>query len=82
MVDPATGALVVRPECRLEIERALSCAARSIALRHQLSLPLIYLRYLSLSLSEARLRLLGKLGGVLLQFTGNRHVQSSKPRKY
>jgi hypothetical protein len=64
---------MVKPDCRLEVERALCGAARGIAQRHQLRLALVYLRYFALNLRQMRSRITRKIGGHLLEFARNRH---------
>jgi hypothetical protein len=75
VVDPATGTLIVKSDCRLEIERALCGAARGIALRRQMRLPHIRFRYFALNLRDARLRVSRKFRGYLFEFASNRHRQ-------
>jgi hypothetical protein len=49
--DPATGALVVDPNLDLKIRKALTRAARRIAFRQQLRLPVLYFRQLALEIA-------------------------------
>jgi hypothetical protein len=56
--DPAFGALEISPDLDLKIRKALTRAARQIAFRQQLRLPLFYFVYLTLEVR--RLMLLAK----------------------
>ena len=57
ILDPATGALVLRPDLESVVEKALRRAARRLALRLYLSLVPLYFLKLRLECRSALLRL-------------------------
>ena len=54
LVDPATGALVIRPKHRAKVEGALRRAAYHFAFRLYLRIPGIYFRLFAVKFPEAR----------------------------
>ena len=61
VADPATGALVLRPDLGLKFEKALRREARVIAIRLYLKLLPLYLFNLRLKFRKARLNLARKV---------------------
>jgi|HubBroStandDraft_6_1064221.scaffolds.fasta_scaffold2005653_1 hypothetical protein len=68
MIDPATGAKVIRPEAADEVARALKRFAYNYALSKQRSLPRFYFLQFALNLRKAILLTLCQIEGGLSKF--------------
>jgi hypothetical protein len=81
--DPTSGALIISPDLDLKIRKALTRAARQIALRQQLCLPILYFRYLALEVRRVVLLMQRKAAGYVSYFAlnrGHRNISRSMGR--
>jgi hypothetical protein len=80
ILDPATGTLEVDIKFDLEIQKAILGAARRVALRQQLRLPLVQFRQFTLNLDAAQLKVPRYIQGDLFDFAFNRHHNQTTVR--